>query len=162
MIEGRSSVDLAKIREAVRSTTSVGTTRHGEANQILLKLLAKDPSLKEKTIEHWAAAVRDETGKSCSISTVNKTKCWEAAMRDSGRRRASKKSRTGRKDELLEVLVADEEEANARKAIEESGLSAKQTEALLHDLVTGIRTPANTMQILMELLRPSTSRKKRS
>jgi hypothetical protein len=132
------------------SASRSGKTSQKEADQILRKRLLENPELRSARIDKWAEAVREENGKSCSTSTVSKTKSWQTAMAASGRGRPSKKSTNSSASNVLVNLIADEDEISAKTAIELSDLSSRRKAGLISDLETGTQTPASILKIVID------------
>ena len=105
--------------QSKRTAPASGAITLPEANRAVRRLAKKDTGFVDGTAEEWAAGVREATGKTCSVSTIHRTKLWDKVMSRTGRRRKRKGPKAvalteavlatvgkGKKDETLNRLIA--------------------------------------------------------
>jgi hypothetical protein len=56
-----------------------------EANRVAMKLAKQKQTFVSGTVREWAEAIRQATGKKCSIATVQATRLWQETMKTTGR-----------------------------------------------------------------------------
>jgi len=136
--------------------TARGKTTAEEAEAVARRLAKRDPGFLDGGVRDWAAAISAKMGKTCSISTVEKTDVWKEHMAKTGRGRGKGGGRPkavefsksveavtpqeGHRD-VLDELVAGEMAA-AAEAVKASGMTREQQEATLAKLSRDEMSPA--------------------
>lgn len=114
--------DAVSVFEA-KQPSGKGSTTVTEANQTAISLAKRKPEFVHGGVRDWAAAIKRETGKTCSIATVKATPLWRNTMEQTGRGKTRGKTPkavgftgnmeavvgTGKRDEILNGLIAQQE-----------------------------------------------------
>jgi hypothetical protein len=93
-----------------------------EANAVAMKLAKQNPQFVHGRVRDWAAAIRKDSGKTCSTATVKKMPFWIRTMEITSRGRTKGKTPkavgitdklksgigTGSEHEVLEALIAEQ------------------------------------------------------
>jgi hypothetical protein len=100
-----------------------GNSTIDEANTVAMALAKKDAAFVNGGAREWAAAIRKETGKTCSVATVKDTPLWIKTMEVTGRGRSKGKTPSavsltgnmeavvgkGGRHEVLKSLIAQQQ-----------------------------------------------------
>lgn len=132
----------------------------GLANRIAVRLADRDRSFVDGGAREWARAIAQESGRTCSRSTVVKTPLWKATMEQTGRGRGPGRTpktvaltpdleavtAQRRRHETQNRLIADEEQ-EAGEAVRRSGLPDQRKREALEGLESGEMTASQATDL---------------